>query len=179
MVAALALVAGCGGGSSNRSANTRSVPTVSQSPKEGGVVSAKEGEFRAVIPRGYVDNPSVAQYWVRGREEDGFRPSLIVVREPAGRGSINTLARREFLAFQRVTRKLSQLEAVSVDGVPGFAVDYFVSGTGTAQGKEMHIRQVLLKRGSWLYFIRAIALPAQYTASVSALDEVIRSWQWQ
>jgi hypothetical protein len=174
-IAAVMLFAGCGGGSSNKSPHTLSVGGGSRE------LTAKEGEFRTVIPPAYADHPSAAQYWVRGPEEQGFVTSLIVVRERARNGGadINTVARRARSLFTHFARRVSHLEALSVDGAPAFALDYLVTAGGTAKGKVTHVRQVLVKHGTWLYFIRDIALPGQYAASLESLDEVIRAWHWQ
>jgi hypothetical protein len=176
-LAAAVLFAGCGGGSSTKS-STKSAHTLSVGGGSGEVI-AKEGEFRTVIPRAYTDYPSAAQYWARGPEEEGFVTSLIVVREPARQADINTVARRARSIFSHFVRRLSRLEALSVDGQPAFALDYLVTGGGTAKGKVTHVRQVLVRHGKWIYFIRDIALPTQYATSLEALDEVIRKWHWR
>jgi hypothetical protein len=59
------------------------------------------------------------------------------------------------------------------------AVDYLVTASGTLQGKRTHVRQVLVKRGPWVLFIRDISLPAQYQSSLGALEEVLGNWHWQ
>jgi hypothetical protein len=173
-ITAVMLFVGCGGGSSNKSAHTLSVGAGS------GELIAKEGEFRTVIPPAYADYPSAAQYWVRGPQEQGFVTSLIVVRERVPKTvDINILARRVRTILMRVARQVSHLEPLTVDGIPGFGLDYLVTGGGTAKGKVTHIRQVLVKHGRWLYFIRDVALPTQYAASLEALDQVLRAWRWQ
>ena len=57
-------------------------------------------------------------------------------------------------------------------------MDYFVTATGSLKGKVTHTRQVFVKHGPWVFFIRDIALPAQYAASLPVLDEVLVSWHW-
>ena len=171
-MAAVMLFAGCGGGSAKKSSGT----TVQTGPMP---IVAKEQEFRTVIPRGYVNHPSVAQYWAEGPVEAGFPTSVLVVRQAVSKEvSLNAFAHRVHRAARQLTRKLSPLQAVSVNGEPGFAIDYLVTATGTLKGKVTHVRQVLVKRGPWVLFIRDIALPAQYGASLLAFDEVLRNWRW-
>ena len=172
-LAMVMLFAGCGGGSSSKSAPTLSVGGAN------GEVIAKEREFRTVIPPAYTNYPNAAQYWARGPEEAGFVTSLVVVREKGRKGDIKTYVRRYLRLIRHAVRRLSHLQALSVDGQPAFAMDWFNTGTGTAQGKEFHVRQVLVKHGPWVFFIRDFALPRQYAASLGALDEVIRHWHWQ
>jgi hypothetical protein len=170
---ALMLVAGCGGGSANKTTGTQA-----PSAKTGGIVSAKEGAFRTVIPPTYRQTDSPAQYYVVGTEEDGFAPSLVVVREKA-RGGISALARDRRRTYRTFLHRVSRLEASSVDGNPAFALGYTTKGTGTQKGKEFSVRQVLVKNGQWLYIISAISLPTQAAASRSSLNEVIQDWHWQ
>jgi hypothetical protein len=172
-IAAVILFAGCGGGSSNKRAGTvlRSGPIP---------VVSKDGEFRTVIPRGYANNPSVAQYWASGPVEAGFAVALLVVRQAVSKEvNLNTFAHRVLRGVRQVARSVSRLERLSVDGEQALAVDYLVTATGTLKGKETHVRQVLVKHGPWVMFIRDIALPAQYQASLGALDEVLGNWHWQ
>jgi hypothetical protein len=81
--------------------------------------------------------------------------------------------------MRRAARRVSHLEALSADGVPAFAANYIETGGGTAEGEEMHVRQVMVKHGNWIFLIRDLALRGQYPASLEALDEVIRNWHWQ
>jgi hypothetical protein len=171
-MAAVMLSAGCGGGSTNKSTGTK----LQAGPVQ---IVAKEREFRTVIPRGYTNHPSVAQYWAIGPEEDGFPTSVLVVRQAVSKEvSIGTFAHRALSAIRQSARKVSRLQPISVNGEPGFAVDYLVTATGSLKGKVTHVRQVLVKHGPWVIFIRDIALPAQYEASLGAMDEVLRNWQW-
>jgi hypothetical protein len=172
-LAMIMLFAGCGSGSSTKSAQTLSVGGTSRE------VSGKEGEFRTIIPAAYAQSESSVQYWARGPEEDGFVTSLLVAREAVRKGDINAFARRTVRVMRRAARRVSPLQALSVDGVPAFAVDYIETGGGTAQAKEMHVRQVMVKHDNWVSLIRDFALPGQYAASLEALDEVIRNWHWQ
>jgi hypothetical protein len=172
-IAAVILFAGCGGGSSNKRAGTvlRSGPIP---------VVSKDGEFRTVIPRGYANHTSVAQYWAEGPAEGGFATALLVVREAVSKEvNLNTFAHRTLRSLRRAARSVSRLEPLSVDGEQAWALDYLVTATGTLQGKETHIRQVFVKHGPYVLFIRDIAFPAQYQASLGALDEVLGNWHWQ
>jgi hypothetical protein len=172
-IAAVMLFAGCGGGSSNKRAGT---------VVQGGPIPAvsKEGEFRTVIPRGYANHPSVAQYWAEGPAEGGFATTLLVVRERVSKEvNLNTFVHRALRGLRQGARSVSRLEPLSVDGEQALAVDYLVTATGTLKGKETHVRQVLVKHGPWVMFIRDIALPAQYQASLGALEELLGNWHWQ
>jgi hypothetical protein len=142
-------------------------------------IVAKEGEFSTVIPRGYANHPSVAQYWAEGPVENGIPTSVIVVRNQVAKEvAISTYAHRVLRAFGPSARGVAY-RPLSVDGEPGFALDYIVTGTGSVKGVRTHVRQVLVKHGAWVFFIRDLALPAQYTASLAALDEVLSNWRWQ
>ena len=121
----------------------------------------------------------MAQFWANGPEENGFSTSVIVVREPISKSvGLSTYVRRLVRDARSVRRRISQPQPLTVDGEPAFAVDYVVAGSGTVQGKLTHVRQVLVKRGPWVIFIRNIALPTQYATSLGALDEVLRNWHW-
>ncbi|SRR6266566_1858050 len=172
--ATLVLFAGCGGGSTNKSAGTKA---------QGGPIPipAKEGEFRTVIPRGYTNNPSVAQYWARGPEaEDGLAINLIVVRQAVPKAvDLKTFADGTLGSFSHRAGRGSHLEQLSVDGEPAVAADYFVTASGTLKGRKTHVRQVWVKHGPWVFFIRDIAPPVQYAASLGALGEVLAKWHWQ
>ena len=173
-IATLVLCVGCGGGGSTKKGAGTTVQ-IGPSP-----IVAKDGEFQTVIPRGYENHPSVAQYWAEGPEGDGLRASVIVVRQGVSKKvDISTYAHGLLRAFRPISRGISHLQPLSVDGEPAFALDYLVTGTGTQKGKLTHVRQVLVKRGPWVFFIRDIALPTQYAATLGALDEVLRSWRWQ
>jgi hypothetical protein len=172
-MATVVLCAGCGGGSNKVGANT----IVQVGPRP---IVAKDGEFQTMIPRGYAIHPSSAQYWADGPEEAGFITSVLVVREAVSKKlEISTYARRLLRAIRTIARRVSHLKRLSVGAEPAFAFDYFVTGTGTAQGKLTHVRQVLVKHGPWVWFIRDVASPAQYAASLGALDEVLRNWRWR
>jgi len=171
-LATLMLVAGCGGGSTKKRAG--SVLQVGPRP-----IVSKEGEFRTVIPRGYTNYPSVAQYWANGPQEDGFVASVIVIRKGVSREvGISTYVHRLMRFLRPLIRRASHLEPLSVNGEPALAMDYFVTATGSLKGKVTHVRQVFVKHGAWVFFIRDITLPAQYAASLPALDEVLRNWHW-
>jgi hypothetical protein len=171
--AAVVLLAGCGGGSSNKRAGT--VLQVGPIP-----VVSKDAEFRTVIPRGYTNNPSVAQYWAKGPEEGGLATSLLVVRQAVSKEvNLTTFAHRALRGSGQAVRRVSRLEPLSVDGERALTVDYLVTATGTLKGIETRVRQVFVKHGPWVMFIRDIALPGQYKASLAALDEVLGNWHWQ
>jgi hypothetical protein len=173
-LAVVMLFAGCGGGSSTKSAQTVSGGGTS------GEVSAKEGEFHTVVPTAYENaSESGSQLWVRGPGEGGFQTSVIVVREHARKDDINSFARRTVRLMSRAARRISPLETLTVDGVPALAVSYTETGGGATEGKEIHVRQVMVKHGAWIFLIRDLALPKQYPASLEAQDEVIHNWHWQ
>ena len=68
--------------------------------------------------------------------------------------------------------------SLSLDGEPAVAVDYFVTATASLKGTVTHVRQALAKHGPWVFFIRDIALPAQYAPSLGAFSEVLGNWHW-
>jgi hypothetical protein len=122
----------------------------------------------------------VAQFWALGPAEAGFNTDIIVVREHVGREvNLSTYAHRLARSSRQVTQTVSHLEGLSVDGEQAFALDYLVTATGSLAGKVTHVRQVLVKRGPFVIFIRDIALRPQYAASLLALDEVLANWHWQ
>jgi hypothetical protein len=173
-LAMVILCAGCGGGSGKTSAKTLPVGGTT------GEVSAREGEFRTIVPPVYVsEGEAPVQYWARGPEEAGFVTSILVARERAPKGGLNAYARLIYRNPRHTVSRLSRPPALRVDGVPALAVDYFESGTGTQAGKVQHVRQVMVQHGPWIFLIRDFALPNQYAASLEALDEVISHWRWQ
>jgi hypothetical protein len=172
MTAAVILSAGCGGGSSNKGAGT----AVQVGPRP---IVAKEGEFRTVIPRGFANHPSVAQYWAQGPVENGYPTSVLVVRFPVGKGvPIGTYVHRVLGTFGPLRRRVHP-QPLSVDGEPAFVLDYLLPGTGTLKGVLTHVRQVLVKHGPWVIDIRDITTPGQYTVALGALNEVLSNWRWQ
>jgi hypothetical protein len=174
-MAAAVLLAGCGGGSSNKSAG--SAQGSGFASRE---VTAKSGVFRTVIPLGYRYNSgSQAQYQASGPEEGGLSDSLVVTREPLRRGDMNTLARRTLRAagHQRNIHRLSGPSTQSVGGEPALAMGfYYLPAEGTG---EVHLRQVLVSHGEWVYLIHASAVTAQDATSLRALEELISNWHWQ
>lgn len=169
----LFVLAGCGGGSSNQRAGT----VLQRGPI---AVVSKDREFRTVIPRGYANHPSVAQYWAEGPAEGGFATTLLVVRERVSKEvTLNTFVHRALRGLRQAARGVARLEPLSVDGEQALAVDYLVTATGTLKGQETHVRQAFVKHGPWVMFIRDVALPAQYQASLGALEEVLGNWHWQ
>ena len=170
-IAAVVLLAGCGGGSGNKSAGTVS----SSGARE--VVSARQGAFRTVVPLGYSYSPSVTQYRVAGPQEGGIYDVVLVTREPVRLGDMNTLAGRTLRAARRLPKahQVSQLGGLSVDGEPAVAVDYVVP----AEGRETHVRQVFVNHGQWVYVITASSVTTQYATNSGALDEVTGYWRWQ
>jgi len=172
-IGAVMLFAGCGGGSSSKRAGT----VLQRGPI---AVVSKDGEFRTVIPRGYTNHPSVAQYWAEGPVESGFATLVLVVHERVSKEvNLNTFAHRVLRSARQTARSVSRLEPLSVDGEQALAVDYLVAATGTLKGKETRVRQVYVKHGPWVMIIRDVALPAQYQASLGALEEVLGNWHWQ
>lgn len=174
-MAAAVLLAGCGGGSSNKSAGTASVSGFASRE-----VAAKSGAFRTLVPLAYTYNSgSQAQFQASGPEEGGLADSLVVVRDPLRLGDMNTLARRTLraAAHQRSIHRLSGPSTQSVGGEPALAVGfYFLPAEGTA---EVHLRQVMVSHGGWVYIIRASAVTTQDARSLRALEELISNWHWQ
>jgi hypothetical protein len=172
-MATVVLCAGCGDGSNKKGASR--VTQVGPYP-----IVAKEREFQTVIPRGYANRPSVAQYWAVRPVEDGISTNVLVVRFAASKElGLSTFAHRVLGALRRNGRSVAPLQPLSVDGEPALALDYLVTSTGTVRGKVTHVRQVLVKHGPWVFSIRDLAVPAQYPGSVEALEEVLRNWRWR
>jgi hypothetical protein len=170
-IAAVVLVAGCGGGSGKKSAGTVPVSGFSR------MVSAKSGAFRTVVPIGFTRIVAAAQYQAAGPEEDGVTTSLVVIREPVRDGDINAVASRTLSAVrhQPGAHDLSRPSALSVGGQPALALDYAVSETG----REWDFRQVFVRYGAYVYYIRETSLPPQYAVALSAFEELLSNWQWQ
>jgi hypothetical protein len=172
-IAVAVLFAGCGGGSTNKSAGT-----VSGSGSR--VVSAKSGKFRTVVPLGFsYITGSQAQYQSSGPEEAKGSPvvNLVVIREPAAQGDINAVARRTLSAVrhQPGVRAVSGPLPLSVGGQPALAVEYGVR----EKGEESHYRQVLVRHGPWVYYIREAWPARQASTAQSGFEELLSNWQWQ
>jgi hypothetical protein len=172
MSAAVITCAGCGGGSTKKVA----APPIQVGPRP---IVAKEGEVKTISPRGYTNSPSLAQFWAIGPEEHGIATSVIVVRERASGGlSFSTIQRSVLGTLPPSARRASHIQRLSVNGQQAFSIDYPAVATGTLAGKVTHVRQVIVKHGTWFFFIRDIASAGQYQASLSALDEVLSNWRW-
>jgi hypothetical protein len=169
-IAAVALFAGCGSGSGTKKAGTASPGGQSR------IVTAKDGGFSTVTPRGYAYEPSAAQYVATGPEAGGSDTTVIVLRQPVREGDFRTVARQTLRALKQPhkARQVSRLRSLSVDGEPALAVDYVVAGAGKVQ----HVSLVFVRHGDWVYLIRDFVSPIRYAAALGELDEVIRNWHW-
>jgi hypothetical protein len=167
--ATAALLAGCGGGSSNKSATTHSAGALRT------VVSATNGGFSTVVPPGYTYRPGVAQYLANTTEAGGIQTSLVVVRQPAREGDISTVARQTLRAFRRPPKPkhVSPLRSLSVDREPALAVDYVPTG-----GRAQHVLLVFVRHGEWVYTMQCVASPTAYPAASAALEELTRNLHW-
>jgi hypothetical protein len=171
-IAAAVLFAGCGGGSTSKSSSgTGSVGRP--------VVSAKSGAFRTVVPLGFTYIRSQAQYQSTGPEEGKGVPTadLVVIREPVAQGDINAVARRTVRAVRHEpgARPPSGPLALSVGGQPALAVEYVVR----ENGEESHFRQVFVRHGGSVYYIRESWPLRQASAAQSGFEELLSNWQWQ
>jgi len=149
-IAAVVLLAGCGGGSGNKSAGTESTAGAG-SAAGSRLATARQGAFRTVVPVGFHHLSAQTQYNVEG---DGARGGivLLVIREPAALGGINAFARRVLSAARHEAgvHRLSGPTPLSVAGEPALRVGYAASEkTG-----ESNILQVLVRHRGWVYFIR-------------------------
>jgi hypothetical protein len=99
-------------------------------------VSAKEGEFRTIIPAAYVQSESSVQYWARGPEENGFVTSLLVAREAVRKGDTKTFA--PSYGARREALRSPDLAPISLERgcCAGVRRDYLTTGGGTVQGKK-------------------------------------------
>ncbi|HYM56272.1 MAG TPA: hypothetical protein VES97_12990 [Solirubrobacteraceae bacterium] len=150
-------------------------------------MSAKNGDFRTVIPKGYSNGIATAvgkttsvEYVAIGPRVGGFASHVTVFREPASGGDIHAVASRALRqlgqrpSFLPKVRGLSSLRALKVDEAPALAVNYLTTGR-----KSTRHDQIFVIHGQWVYEISDVALPARYAASLVALDDVISSWHWQ
>jgi hypothetical protein len=174
LLATVAMLASCGGGSSNTTATTRS-----EGAGSGQVVYAKERGFSTVVPRGYAYKPGVAQYAVSADEAGGHETVLDVVHQPAGEGDISTVARRVLGALRNPTNRpkhISPLRSLSVAGEPALAVDYVP--TPARHVPPQHVLLVFVRHGEWVYTIQVVASPAGYPAAYEAFEGLTRNWRW-
>jgi hypothetical protein len=177
------LVAGCGGGSS-KSGSSR---TTTSTTAAGQTVVSRDKTFATVTPHGFKDATNSAQgsalrvqYLAIGPISHGFATNINVVREPS-RGLIDadTIATFELTAIKRIERKahsFSQLQPVTVGGLPARSVDYLNTPGGS---RELHQRQVFVRHGNAIYTVTYTALPGSYAASAGAMDEVLKNWSWR
>ena len=101
VIATAAMLAGCGGASSTKTASTKTAITRSQSTGSGHVVTAKSGAFSTIVPQGYTYAPTAAQYVVTGSEAGEGVPTIAVVRQPSSAGDVATVARQTLRALRR------------------------------------------------------------------------------
>jgi hypothetical protein len=205
VVAAAVLLLGACGGSAGGSASTTSKagatsaarPGVSTTTSGAGslpsrtggeeAVSALHGGFHTIIPRGYRNGlaargggASGAEYQAIGPKADGLGDILTVFRIAAGSAHLAAIADRALRnlsrqpAFLPQASRISSLQSLSVDGEPALALDYRVTGL-----KMQYRRQVFVVHGAWAYEISDAAAPSRHSASLRALDDLIRAWRWQ
>jgi hypothetical protein len=175
-IAAAAIFAGCGGGSSTKTAITSTAP--GGLVGSGQLVTAKNGAFSTVVPAAYTYTPTAAQFVTRGPEEGGSAPVIAVIRQPASEGDVATVARETLRAVKRPPKPAQQASALrssSVAGEVASAFDYVVAG---APGHSQHVIIVLVRHREWVYSVRAASSSTQYQALNRALEEVIGKWRW-
>jgi hypothetical protein len=153
-------------------------------------IDAAGGGFTTIVPRGFVTLPTSAsqrylavpvqlQYLVAERPMDGFATTVNVVRGNADHLDVDTAARagvHDVVLAEASAHKFSRLRPTTVGGEPARAFDYFVA---PAAGRVLHLKQVIVIHGDWVYTITYTALPGGYSESLAALAAIIRAWRWQ
>jgi hypothetical protein len=178
------LVAGCGGSSHS---GTSSGSTSTSATTAGQTVTSTDKSFTTVTPHSFSDATSSSQasalkvlYLAIGPRANGFATNINVVREPNhGLTDASTVANAELASIKRLEAQahgFSALQSVTVGGEPAKSVDYLNTPAGT---RELHQRQVFVQHGGSIYTITYTALPAAYTASAAAMDQVLHGWNWR
>ena len=148
-------------------------------------MTSSDGRFVAAIPAGYRNELGTARggpfnflYLAFGRRTGGFTTNINVVREPSdGTTDINTVVQIELKGVKRLlpdVRLTSSPQPATVGGEPAGVIDY-LNNLGT---RRLHVRQVIVEHRGWIYVVTYTAAPRAYTASLTALTQVISSWQW-
>jgi hypothetical protein len=169
IAAAIVLLAGCGGGS-----HKSSTVTVGGGPQ---TVPATGKTFSTVVPLGFTYISSKAQYYAVGAEENGHTTNLVVIHEPARLGDINTIARHFVSAYHKKFPggRISGPTALTVGGEPALKLDFLEN-----EGREhWHGREVFVRHGEWVYYIRDFSPVAQDATAGPALEELIGAWKWK
>jgi hypothetical protein len=208
IAAAVLLLAACGGqsgsatgtssktstaGTANAASTTGTTSTATVTTSGGSpaaadqTVSALNGGFRTVIPKGYrnalhasATNAKGTEYLAIGPKVGGSGSSLTVFRAAASGSDVAALAGRALhnlrsrASFLPKARGISSLQSLSVDGEPALAVSYRTIGL-----KTRRFHQLFVVHGTGAYEISDSSGTAGYAASLRALDDVIRSWRWE
>jgi hypothetical protein len=148
-------------------------------------VSSSDGSFATTLPAGFQDETSSAKggtinvlLLAVGPRIDNETINVNVIREAAGgRTSIDEVGSAELKGIRALvphTRSFSPLSSLTVGGSPARAVDYL----GLPSGHLLHLRQVFVLHGGWIYTITYTALPSTYQAHLSAFNQIVNNWEW-
>jgi hypothetical protein len=148
-------------------------------------VSSSNGSFATALPSGFQDGTRSAQggainvlFLAVGPRIANETININVIREAAaGRTDMGEIAGTELKGIRSLVpqaRSFSQVSSLTVGGSPARAVDYL----GIPNGHRLHLRQVFVLHGGWIYTITYTAQPSTYQSHLAALDQVVGSWVW-
>jgi hypothetical protein len=148
----------------------------------GNALIARHSQFRTTTPSGFISKPATeANVELRvSRANAGGHITVLTVFRGVAHEDLHALAARalgnlaSFPTFLPKPQKISALQSTQVDGQPALYFDYRFPGR-----KPIERRQVFVIDGEWKYEISDSAAPAQFAASLTALQELISSWRWQ
>ena len=184
VVTALVLAA-CGGSGTKPPSSSTSTRTNAQFIAPAGTVKSSDGSFATTVPTGFTDETSSAHggavkvlYLAVGPRIDNQTININVFREAAaGRTDINAITAAELTGVRALmphAHSFSPVSALTVGGALARSVDY----QGLPGDQLLHLRQVFVLHGGWIYTITYTALPNTYQAHVGAVDELIGRWIW-
>jgi hypothetical protein len=183
-IAAAALALGACGSSSSSSSSSSSTRSRAATSIAGKTKSA-DGTFAATMPSGFTNQTGSAQggainvlLLAVGPRLQGETININVIHEQArGQNDIDHIAGLELTGIKSLVSRahsFSPMRSLTVDSAPARAVDYL----GSPAGHMLHLAQVFVLHGGWIYTVTYTALPSTYQGHLKALGQLLGGWVW-
>lgn len=135
--------------------------------------------FTTVVPPGFMQplflpDPTDLDYVAVAPSVNGQAPN-IAVQMPSNAPAVHDIGAFVRSDLRTSTAhnpglRFSAVRVLKVDGVPARMVDAFKG--------NLHVRQVILANGGYVYLIEYTAPASAFAPQAGALDDVLRNWRW-